>query len=185
MTALLTLGLSAMIGCSGPRETAPVSFDPSTASRTAIDGLDTDRDGAISAAEWRRSPALAGAAPRIDTDKDGRMTPQELEMRLAAYRSQPPYLVLMLRVQRHGQPVPDAEVRIVPESFMGKAFPGYTGTSDGEGRVSVVSGDGGLRDALPPGLYTAEITAAGTTTRLGLEIATDVPGGRGVILQIP
>ena len=185
MTVLLTLGLSAMIGCSGPREPAPVSLDPFSASRTAIDGLDSDRDGVVSATEWRRSPALAEAAPRIDTDKDGRMTPGELEMRLAAYRSQPPYLVLMLRVQRHGQPVPDAEVRIVPESFMGKAFPGYAGTSDGEGRVSVVSGDGGLRDALAPGLYTAEITASGTTTRLGLEVAADAPGGRGIILRIP
>lgn len=185
MIELLTLGLLAVIGCSGPRDPAPVSFDPSTASRTAIDGLDTDRDGVISAAEGRLSPALAKAAPRIDTDKDGRMTTRELEVRLEAYRSQPPYLVLMLHVQRQGQPVPAAQVRIVPESFMGAGFPGFAGTADAEGRVSLVSSDGSLRDTLPPGLYVAEITASGTTTQLGLEVATDAPGGRGVILQIP
>jgi hypothetical protein len=182
---LLALGLFGMIGCSGPRDPVPVSFDPATASRAAVDGLDTDRDGALSAAEWRRSPGLAAAAPRIDTTKDGRISAHELETRLEAYRAHPPYLVLMVHVQRQGQPVPDATVRIVPESFMGEGFSRYEGTTDAAGRVSVVRSDGSLRDTLPPGLYVAEVTASGTTTRQGLEVTADTPGGRGIILQIP
>jgi hypothetical protein len=139
----------------------------------------------LSTVEWQSSPALAKAAPRIDANKDGRLTPQEIEARLRAYQSQPAYLGLMMHVHRQEQPVPDVKIRIVPAPYLGEGFAAYTGTADSDGRVSVARSDGSLRDILPPGLYTVEIDTAGSSLRQGLEVATDVPDGRTIRLQIP
>ncbi len=43
-----------------------------------LDRLDSDGDGVLSAAEYRRSDRLARRFARIDRDRDGRITPDEL-----------------------------------------------------------------------------------------------------------
>lgn len=185
--AWLALGLILpwLVGCGPAGDPQPIQLDANAAARAALAHHDSDKDGVLSTAEWQSSPALAKAAPRIDANKDGRLTPQEIEVRLRAYQSQPAYLGLMMHAQRQGRPVPDVKIRIVPEPCLGEGFAAYAGTTDSDGRVSVARSDGSLRDILPPGLYTVEIETAGTTLQQGLEVATDVPDGRTIRLQIP
>lgn len=185
VAVLLVLAASAVYGCSTSRDPQPVRFDPATCARQALERHDADKNGVLSAEEWRSSPGLARAAARVDMNKDGQITPQEIETRLSSYRSQSPYVVLMLHVRRQGKPVPGAEVKVLPDPMLGAGFSTYAGTSDDEGRVSVAREDGSLRDVLAPGLYTVDITASGSTTRQGLEVSSDAAGSRSVVLQVP
>jgi hypothetical protein len=84
------------------------------------------------------------------------------------------------RVMHNGKPLEGAEVKFVPEKFLGENIPTGAGTTNENGYVAV-SLPGEAR-GVPPGFYRVEITKPGlsvpvkynTDTVLGQEVAPDL-----------
>ena len=94
---------------------------------------------------------------------------------------------VMCLVKRKGssEPIAGAEVKFVPEDFLGKELPVGIGTTDAKGYAKILpqgaKGESSL--GLCPGFYRVEITKGGeipakynTATELGQEVAVDALG---------
>ena len=86
-------------------------------------------------------------------------------------------------VSHNGQPLQGAEVKFVPEKFLGSEIKTASGVTDAGG-VAMISAPQSRPDdpaGVPPGFYRVEITQSGlaipakynTDTVLGAEIASD------------
>ena len=154
----------------------------------AIEMFDTNKDGKLSGAELEQCPSLKAAVARMDTTGQGAITAEMIADRIRAWQKtmvgRMPFSCL---VRRNGQPLVGAEVKFVPEKFLGSAIKEAKGTTDklGAAVITIVSTDPSMRPGVALGFYRVEITKAGenipakynTATVLGQEIA---PGDREV-----
>src|SRR5688572_27728707 len=77
--ARLVIVMAALIGCSGrPDRIDPPDVDADEAGAAAMQLLDKDGDGQLTAAELESSPGLASAATRYDSDKNGSLSLVEI-----------------------------------------------------------------------------------------------------------
>ncbi len=184
------LGIVVAAGCSrGPKRVLPPSINAAAAGSEAIAMYDADNDGKISGTELDKCPALKTAMSRTDKDGDKALTADEIAKRIEAW--------LVLKIGRvpitctvlsNGRPLPDAEVRFVPEKFLGENMTTAQGKTSKAGMVliSIEMTDSSDSPGVPPGLYRVEITKNGedipakynTETILGQEVALDAPGIR-------
>lgn len=131
-TLVVAAGLLA--GCSGgPQRVAASGIDPSDAAQKAIRQYDQDGDGSLSDAELQACPGILLNKSVYDSDQNGAISAQEIEARLAeltsAHIGQMP---LQLLVLWNGRPLAGADVKMVPEEYLGsevKAAAGRTGES--------------------------------------------------------
>ena len=96
---------------------------------------------------------------------------------------------LRCMVTHNGRPLEGADVKFVPEKFLGPNMKTATGKTDENGvaRLSVPTGDG--PPGVPPGFYRVEITKAdmkipakyNKETIFGQEVAIDAEGIRNGI----
>jgi hypothetical protein len=151
----------------------------------AIAELDANRSGSLEAAELAASPGLRSAAELIDTDKNGALSSGELAARFQRYGEFPvANLTFTCILTKDGQPLADAEIRLVPEKFFGASRRPALGKTDANGLVDLKV-EGNETFGVPNGIYRIEISkkdAAGaetlrpehnSATRLGQEIAFD------------
>lgn len=185
-TALL-VGMLLSGGC---RQGAPALVPPHVArgaSSAAIEKYDTDHDGAIGAAELAGVPALKKTLKRLDANGDGKITADEIDTRIAAWQKSGIALTrTQAAVRLNGQPLGDAQVTLIPESFLGDNIKPASGHTDASGLtfLSVPNpkpGEAGVH----LGYYRIEVSkknAAGTetipakynsATELGAEITTE------------
>jgi hypothetical protein len=148
---------------------------------------DSDHDGKIGGAELDQCPALKAAMPQIDTTGKKAITADMIAERVKAWQdSKVGRISLSCTVRRNGRPLSGAEVRFVPEKFLGDDVAMAKGTTNANG-VTIVSVETTNRSdppGLAPGLYRVEITKAGenvpakynTATTLGQEVALDAAG---------
>ena len=90
---------------------------------------------------------------------------------------------LRCMVRHDGQPLEGAEVKFVPESFLGTDYKTATGVTDQNGvaMMSVPTDPQAGPPGVPPGFYRVEITKSGlkipakynSRTILGVEVALD------------
>jgi Ca2+-binding EF-hand superfamily protein len=59
---------------------------PADKARAAFAKVDTDKDGALSLAEWTAAGRRQRGFRMIDADKDGKLTPAELQAAMAKYK---------------------------------------------------------------------------------------------------
>ena len=185
---LSALCICVLIGCSrGPSRVHPPSINASSAGAEAVEIYDADKDGKIGGAELEKSPPLKYASSRIDLDGDGAITAYEITARIKVWQdSKIGRMPLSCTVMRNGRPLADAEVRFVPEEFLGKNIKTVTGVSNSNGSamLKVETTDDSDPPGVPPGLYRIEITKTGenipakynTETMLGQEVALDATG---------
>lgn len=193
---LLAVGLVTIAGCQkGARTHSAPSINASSAGSGAIAQYDANKDGKINGAELDTAPALKAALAQIDKDKDGAITAEEISTRIKEWQeSKWTVATINIVVQRNGKPLTDADVKLVPEKFLGDNLVAATGKTDRSGKVSpsVPLTQPGDLPGLAPGLYRMEVTKAGanipakynTESTLGVEIAADAPWAIGMAKEL-
>jgi hypothetical protein len=184
-SGVLALGLVLCAGCTGRLARLPMHGIASDAGAKAIEMYDTNKDGKISGPELDKCPALKASLPRIDLAGDGSVTADKITARINRWKEDKlSELPVHFTVLRNGSPLVGAEVKLVPEKFLGEDVKAGVGTTDRTGGVviGVPTSDPGQRPHMAPGFYRVEITKAGdniparynTQTTLGQEIAVDI-----------
>ena len=181
------LALALIGGCSGgPARVAAPSLSASGAAAKAMEQYDANHDGKLSDAELDACPSIKSALAKIDTNGDKTVTAEKLTARIQSWQGKGiTRMGIVCTVTRGEEPLAGAEVKFVPEKFMGSNFQPGTGKTDQNGKaaISLAEADGGSHPGLPLGYYRVEITKSGeqipakynTETTLGQEVAPDNP----------
>jgi hypothetical protein len=197
---LATLSASGC-GSHGPR---PPEF-ASDAGNRAVAKYDTNKDGALDYDELAKAPGLQSAVATIKKMGNSRhgppseselhsakITAADIDDRIKQWRSAGvSRFFVKCRVVRKGTPEPiaNAEVKFIPEDFLGSNLPTGTGTTDAKGFATISPPGAGKDDpngGLCPGFYRVEITKGSEipakynkNTVLGQEVARDSACTRG------
>jgi hypothetical protein len=185
LAALAIISLAVYAGCdSPPPRVGQVSYS-SSAGADAMAQFDTNKDGKVSDAELLKAPGLNACLTVMGTDKTKGVTAEMVTNRVKAWQDSKVGLTsLSCTVTRNGQPVADAEVKLVPEKFLGTNVQPASGKTmaNGVATLSIPRQPG--PDAPPPGvspgIYRVEITKGGeipaqynSATVLGQEVSND------------
>ena len=154
------------------------------AGSAAIAAFDANQDGSLDAKELEKAPGLKAALAQADSDQDGKLSAAEISQRISVWaNSRVGRMSIPCAVLRNGLPLANAEVRLVPEAFLGTALKPATGTTNSQGIATPNSpAADGKAEGIAPGFYRVEISttdgaaipaAFNTDTTLGVEIAPD------------
>lgn len=166
VTALLVgLGLS-LAGCSrGPAAISVPEVDSGQAAQSAIEFYDKDHDSVLTEAELAACPGILGHLSLYDSDKSGSVSKEEIEKQIAELRSSRVGLTMLsVQLRLDGRPLKGAQVKLIPEKYLGDEVKGAIGTSNQRGLATM-----DIRDADLPksdhgllgihyGTYKIEIT---------------------------
>lgn len=164
-------------GCNrGPEPMKAPSWAPEALTDAAMQQLDKNSDGQLSKEELAAAPGLQYAAsqPGVDKNNDGKLSRDEVLGRFVSYvESRVAFRPFQVEVLLGGRPVPDAEVKLVPEDFLGDVIPTATTTTGPDGRGYVVSE--GSPEFVRIGMYRLEVSAPNAKlpakTNLGVEVS--------------
>jgi hypothetical protein len=159
------------------------TVDPAEAAKAALQQYDANKDGKLDAGELEKTPAMKLALPRLDGNGDKALSADEIARRIERWQTKEPGRRLMRIVVTHnGEPLAGAEVKLVPEKFLGADMEPAVGTTSSGGMVSPSGkiGPDGLAGC-GPGFYRVEITKSGenipprynSQTTLGLDSSED------------
>lgn len=152
LVALVALGVG---GCTwGTKRFEPPSISASGAASEAIKLYDTDGDGFLAGAELDKVPGLKAAIETVDTDKDGKVSAEEIAARITAWKASKIGVAgTMCIVKLDGQPLADAMVTFEPESFLGENVLAGIGVTDFTGAAyPTIPKDKRPVAGMPPGL---------------------------------
>ena len=196
--AIATLFLSVILlaGCNrGPTPLRVPRID--AAGAAAIEQFDSDHDGALSGAELNKVPAIKTNLKRADTNGDGKVTPEEIDARIAAWhKSGLAVTKIFATVRQSKQPLEGALVTMVPESFLGPNIKPATGTTDATGMTFLTISAKPEEAGMHLGYYRIEVSKKrpdGTetipdrynkNTDLGAEITAEDNSAERIALDI-
>lgn len=184
-----------LIGCSSsPGRLSAPDVNAGSAAAKAVEEFDKNGDGVLQKDELQACPALADASGAYDADRNGDLTLDEVKEginRWAATRTGA--MMLPFRITLDGRPVADADVKLVPVSFLADSIKPNVGKADssGSGMLGLAPEDrpsnAPSTPLATPGLYRVEITDPSgtvpaqfnTESTLGIEtfVASRNPGG--------
>jgi hypothetical protein len=187
---LLTTTLAAALasGCSRHSDNYAPEIRAATAGEEAVKQYDADGDGKIAGVELDKASSLKSNLAAIDADGDKALTADEIAARVRSWRTSKTLArrtPLHCKVYHDKVPLADADVRLVPEKFLGDKMAIVRGKTSRNG-VAFLTVEGSAPDDPPgvgPGFYRVEITKAGeeipakynTDTILGLDTSMDNP----------
>ena len=130
-----------------------------------MDLYDTDGDRKLSATELEASPGLSASLATYDTDGDGMISEAEIAARLQQFVDTNVALNrLSAEVTLDGRPLGDAEVRFVPEVYLGEQIRPASGKTRKGGTASMAVADEDLPEnqkgirGIHAGTFRVEIT---------------------------
>src|SRR5687768_619932 len=150
-----------LCGCSGrPGRVQPPDVDADDAAQAAIEQLDKNGDGQLADAELQGAPGLAAVKDRYDADRGGSLSQEEIAGGIRRWsEGQVGAAAVAYAVQLDGRALPGAQVKAIPEPFLGDAIKPAAGV---DGYLAVAPEDRPANaPKLPlilPGLYRIEIT---------------------------
>jgi hypothetical protein len=166
----------------GPVRHLP-EIDAAKAAKAAIAKYDADHDGKLDREELHECPGLLSVFSILDTNNDHEISADEIISRISFWRAlQVARIAIECKATYQGKPLADAEIRFVPEDFLGESAPVAVGKTDAQGRAKMrIPSDGDAPPGAAPGFYRVEITKPGTDiparynkkTILGVEISLD------------
>ena len=186
-------------GCdSRPSPVKPVNINPGSAKTEAIELYDKDGDGALNDAELETVPGILKNKDKYDLDGDGLVSGDEIADRVRLWQKDGVGIRgLKVTVLLGNRPLQGAEVRFIPEPYMGDGPKVGVGTTNASGVASVSVAPEFLPEDLRvarirglfQGTYKIEVTHPtqtisprfNTTTTLGEEIARDTLGDHLVL----
>jgi hypothetical protein len=158
--------------------------DADAAAQAAIEQLDKNGDGQLDDAELQGAPGLAAVKDRYDADRSLSLSLVEIADGIRRWsEGQVGAAAVAYAVQLDGRALPGAQVKAIPEPFLGDAIKPAAG-SDGYLAVAPEHRPANA-PKLPlilPGLYRIEITHPSaviparynTQTTLGLEVSAEL-----------
>ncbi len=131
---LLSLG-----GCSrGPAAIHIPEVDPAEASKQAMEIYDTDHNGVLSDTELAACPGILHHLQLYDKDGNGSVSQEEIEEQLRALvSSQIGVTSLRIQVRMNGRSLPGAQVKLVPEKYLGDDVKVAWGTTNARGTATM------------------------------------------------
>ncbi len=125
---------------------------------------DTNQDGKLDEEELQQCPGLRSDMGAIDSDRDGAMSREELQKRLEAFnQNQTGLKAAFFKVRLNGKPLPDAEVRFIPEEFLAGIIQPATGKTNASGLIRPQAESFDIQ-AMQIGYYRLEITSPQIST---------------------
>jgi hypothetical protein len=185
LQCVFALACTVSIGCSGNAVRLAAPSVDRGAARAAIEMYDTNRDGAIADEELDNCPAIAAARTRVDLNADGRITADEIEHRIDAWRqSRIALMPVIVSVRTNGRRIEEAQVKFVPESWLGTEIRTATGTTDSDGMANMSVTPQNNQTGVNPGFYRIEVSKQqngkeliasvnNSQTRLGVEVTSE------------
>jgi hypothetical protein len=204
--ALGAMAALAVSGC-GHARVRPMEI-ASDAGAQAVAKYDTNKDGALDYTELAKAPGLQAAVAKIkkfvkrrgeipseNQLASAKITAEEIDARIKEWKDRGTGRVrVTCHVTRTSggstEPLRDAEIKYVPEDFLGPGLTTGTGKTDSNGNATISQPSRGAGDpdhGMSPGFYRIEITKPGddipskynTETVLGQEVAADALGITG------
>ncbi|MEO2032734.1 MAG: hypothetical protein ABGZ35_11680 [Planctomycetaceae bacterium] len=132
------LALLICCGCSGgPSRVVPPGIDADDAGEQAVAQYDQDGDGLLSKTELTSCPGILNRIDRYDADQDEHVSADEIAQRIEMWQATKMALMpLGVKVTLNGKPLASAELKFIPESFLGDAVKPATGTTDRYGTAT-------------------------------------------------
>jgi len=188
--SLLLLLMIIVPGCSRrPQRVHPPTIDADSAGKQAIQLFDTDGDGQLSRAELSACPGILNSLSRFDKDNLDSVDADAITARIREWQAtRIGIMTIQCRVTLDGVPLSGANVKLIPETFLGDSIQPASGVSDTTGGCSPAIAAEDLPDSqqglrgVQIGLYKAEITHPdrelpswyNVETELGCEIAPEM-----------
>ena len=138
----------------------------------------------LSGDELNKCPGLKAGLSRLDPAGTGVVTAHMIAEHIAAWHATNlGRMRISCHVYHNGQPLPGAEVKFVPEPFLGTEIKTASGVTNANGVAWISAPQRQPNDApgVPPGYYRVEISKPGlaipakynTDTIFGAEVASD------------
>jgi hypothetical protein len=191
LVALLTL-----VGCSSSLSPVPIPEISGNAAEAAIKACDSNGDQSLSDDELKQSPGLRSAIARLDVDKNKKITAEEINARIQAWRSaRVGMTACTVVVRQNGQPVENAVVKFIPESFLGEEIKPAQGTTNRRGMAPMKMSEDLDVAGAHLGFYRVEISKIvdgketiparyNSESELGVELAADVFESRSPVFDL-
>ena len=196
--AATSMLVACVAGCGGSSRGAavrPPEVDAAASARRALEQYDQDRNGRLSATELQACPAIYQRRERYDSDGDGEISGAELSDYFDKMYAQGAGLVeVTCIVRQNGRPLTGAQVRLIPEEFLGGVVQPATALTDARGAATPAIAADHLPDRLrnlrmmQVGIYRVEISHPSLTSPspkpLGLEVNSSVADGAAAVFDL-
>jgi hypothetical protein len=133
------LGLLFMAGCSRqPGRVSMAHIDPSAAADQAMEIYDANADRKLSDEELKSVPGILKWKSLYDLDSDGCVTNYEIAQRIRKWQADKiGFQSISANVKLNGRPVPDVEVVLTPEPYLGEAAKPAAGVTNARGYATL------------------------------------------------
>lgn len=189
--------LCTVIGCSGKPGRVSAPTIPDDAGEQAVSKYDGNGNGAIDGDELVKVPALKATLKRVDKNGDGKVTAEEINERVAAWRKAGAGIMRVgVSVTRDGRPLSGAVVKLVPESFLGSAIKPAQATTRSNGNGFLEISRDPAEAGVQLGYYRVEVTQPGpggqeqlparfnVDTEYGAEVTLDDPTADRIVVNL-
>jgi hypothetical protein len=161
---LALAAITVSLGCTREESRIrPPAVDAKVAGIQAIALYDANKDGQISGEELDKCPALRDLSLKLKLGDQG-VTADMITARIKVWHQSLIGLEsLVCLVTHNGQPLEGAEVKFVPEKFLGDKFQIGTGTTNQEGIAMISIPTAGPREpwGVGPGFYRIVVSKPG------------------------
>ena len=165
-------------GCgTGPARVKPVEIHPSRAAAAAIDQYDTNGDDMLSDEELAAVPGMRKWKSLYDTDGDGQVARSEIRERLNLWNRQKlGFRTLRAAVTLDGRPLVGADVRLIPEIYLGPHVKPAAGVTNENGYATLSMAEEDIPDSLKSGSGIVRGVTGGTYRIQVTHPRIDLPG---------